>query len=1161
MSAPLLALLSAVYLGLLFFIAWQGDRKPVGQYSRHQPLLFSLSLAVYCSSWTFYGAVGTAAHQGWAFFAIYLGPMALFLFGQRLLGKVVRIAKRKKTTSIADFLATRHGNSQAVAALVTLLALIGTIPYIALQLRAVSATFNQLAAIPTTYAPLFIGDTALYVALVLALFAILFGARRIDATEHHRGMIHAVGFESLVKFIALCGAGLYAWALLQAEQSQPLAKMAMSSDIFSSLTIDSKFATSTLLAACAMLCLPRQFHVLAVESRGDELKTARWGFPLYLLLISLAVIPITLLGLSSFGSAAGGDLFVLTVPMANGSTALATFVYIGGLSAATGMVIVATVALATMISNDLALPLVLRYSTRQRDDFYPLLLVLRRTAIVAIMLLAFTYYRSTAGVGALASIGLLSFAAAAQIAPAMIGGLYWRGGHRHGALAGIGIGALLWLYTLMLPVLASAGWVATELVEHGPFGLHWLRPTQLFGLSFGDTLSHGAFWSLTANALFYWIFSLRAKPNLTDRLQSAAFIEGHEQTSGRTLHDGYTISVGDIRELCRRFVGNDRTERFITQLQADGGRYKLTQPASPALLKQAERLIASTIGSAAARNILDTALQLTGADPKADLLDVLDQTSAAIQFNRGLLQATLDNISQGVSAIDSELNLVAWNRPYLDMFAYPNGFIKVGMPISEVISLNLERGMIGDGDLNREVERRLVHMRNGTSYAAERIWGGRVLRFEGNPMPDGGYVTTFTDITDLVDAQRELEQSNQTLEVQVAERTESLSAANTALRAATREAESATLSKTRFLAAASHDLLQPLNAGKLFIGALQEPGDDPLTPHRAQLANRAMASLQSAEALLKALLDISKLDAGALQPTISDFNIEQLLAPLGSEFSAIASDKGLQLKINSSPLMVRSDPQLLRSILQNFIANAVRYTQAGRVLIACRPRANYLLVQVRDSGPGIAQDQQRVIFDEFHRVEGSAGDSQGLGLGLAITERIANLLGHCVTVRSAPGRGSTFSVAIPLGSGTASPATTTAPTQHGWLRGLRVLCVDDQPAIVEASEALLGSWGAEVRGATSYRAAEQLLASGEPFDLVLADYRLDTSHTGLALLRDYCGPMAEHGRPGGVIISAEQADEIAEATEEAGFYFIAKPVDPAELRALLEALQRMRKTG
>jgi Na+/proline symporter/signal transduction histidine kinase len=1163
-TAPLLALLSALYLGVLFFIAWQGDRKPVGQYSRHQPLLFSLSLAVYCSSWTFYGAVGTAAHQGWTFVSIYLGPLLLFLFGQRLLGKVVRIAKRKRTTSIADFIATRHGNSQSVAALVTLLALIGTIPYIALQLKAVSATFNQLAAVDVAHNSGALTDTALYVSLILALFSILFGARRIDATEHHRGMIQAVSFESLIKLVALCCVAIFAWASLSEQLvSNPLAADDRSLAIFDQLRINGNFFTTTLLAACAMLCLPRQFQVLAVESRGDELKTARWAFSGYLLLTSLAVLPITLFGLYSYGGPAGGDMFVLSLPMAAGEAGggqlLATFVYIGGLSAATGMVIVATIALSTMISNDLALPLVLKYSNRQRDDFYPLLLALRRTAIVTIMLLAFIYYRATAGHGALATIGLLAFAAAAQIAPAMIGGLYWRRGHRHGALVAIAIGSLLWLYTLMVPIFSAVGWIDSALVESGPWAIHWLRPTALFGYSFGDQLTHGVFWSLTINALCYWFFSNRARPNLTDRLQAASFIEGSERTSGH--HDSHQITVGDIRELSRRFVGTDRTARFFEQL--DGRtRRDLNSPASPELLKQAEQLLASSIGSSSARNIIETAIRVSSDQPTADLLDVLDQTSAAIQFNRELLQATLDNISQGVSAIDKELNLVAWNRPYLDMFAYPDGFIKVGMPISEVIALNLERGMIGDGDLNREVERRLMHMRNGTSYAAERIWAGRVLRFEGNPMPDGGYVTTFTDITDLVDAQRELEQSNQTLEVQVAERTESLSAANAALRAATREAESATLSKTRFLAAASHDLLQPLNAGKLFIGALQEPGEDPLTPHRAQYANRAMASLQSAEALLKALLDISKLDAGALQPTVSDFNIEQVLAPLGSEFSAIASDKGLQLKINSAPLMVRSDPQLLRSILQNFIANAVRYTKAGRVLIACRPRANYLLVQVRDSGPGIAKDQQRVIFDEFHRIENSAGDTQGLGLGLAITERIANLLGHCVTVRSAPGRGSTFSVAVPLGSGTASAApAATGAVSHGWLRGLRVLCVDDQPAIVEASEALLGSWGAEVRGATSYDAAEQLLASGEPFDLVLADYRLDSGLTGLALLRHYCGPMADHARPGGAIISAEQAVEIAEATEEAGFYFVAKPVDPVELRALLEALQRMRRAG
>lgn len=1161
MSVALLAILSGLYLALLFFIAWRGDRKPVGEYSRHQPLLFSLSLAVYCSSWTFYGAVGTAANSGWAFVAIYLGPMLLFIFGQRLLSKLLRIAKRKRTTSIADFIATRHGNSQAVAALVTLLALIGTIPYIALQLKAVSATFNQLAAVTTVSNTVF-SDTAFYVSLILALFTILFGARRIDATEHHRGMIHAVSFESIIKLIALCAAAIFSWAMLSANQELPTLQSPPLSNTFDELHINGNFVTSTLLAACAMLCLPRQFQVLAVESRGDELKTARWAFTGYLILISLAVLPITLYGLQSYGSSVTGDMFVLSLPMDHSDSSinqlLSTFIYLGGLAAATGMVIVATIALSTMISNDLALPVVLKFSQRERADFYPLLLALRRAAILIIMLLALVYYRATAGFGALASIGLLSFAAAAQIAPAMIGGLYWRRGHRHGALVAITVGSALWFYTLMLPTLVAAGWLDSQIIQEGPWQIGWLRPTALFGVSFGDTLTHGVLWSLCINALCYWFFSDRARANLTDRLQSASFIEGYDRTSAPSQHQ---ITVGDVRELCRRFVGNDRTARFVQQIEQHGEPLALNDEASQTLLKQAERLIASSIGSASARNIIETAIQVSSNQTPSDLMDVLDQTSAAIQFNRGLLQGTLDNISQGVSAIDQDLNLVAWNRPYLDMFAYPKDFIKVGMPISEVIKLNLQRGMVGEESVDKEVSRRLLHMRNGTSYSVERTWQGRVLRFQGNPMPDGGYVTTFTDITGLINTQRQLEQANSNLERLVDERTESLSKANSALKLATREAENATVSKTRFLAAASHDLLQPLNAGKLFIGALQEPGEQPLDERRSQLAKRAMASLQSAESLLRALLDISKLDAGALEPNLSHFNITEVLAPLGSEFAAIANNNGLQLRMRNRPITVVSDPQLLRSILQNFIANAVRYTQSGTVLVACRKRADHLLVEVRDSGPGIAIDQQQAIFEEFHRLVANDSDKQGLGLGLAITQRIAALLGHPLGLRSKPGVGSTFSVQLPLSDQQQIPVRA-APSSSSdrSLRGLKVLCIDDQLDIVEASEALLTSWGVEVVCATRYSQAVGILAKPHEFDLVIADYRLDSGRTGFEILQEYCSPMGNQGKPGGIVISAEQAAEIGDKIEEAGFYFIAKPVDPSQLRTLLGALVRVRKS-
>ncbi|MDC0404466.1 PAS-domain containing protein, partial [Porticoccaceae bacterium] len=608
-------------------------------------------------------------------------------------------------------------------------------------------------------------------------------------------------------------------------------------------------------------------------------------------------------------------------------------------------------------------------------------------------------------------------------------------------------------------------------------------------------------------------------------------------------------------------VGNDRTARFVQQIEQHGEPLALNNEASPTLLKQAERLIASSIGSASARNIIETAIQVSSNQTPSDLMDVLDQTSAAIQFNRGLLQGTLDNISQGVSAIDQDLNLVAWNRTYLDMFAYPKDFIKVGMPISEVIKLNLQRGMVGEESVDKEVSRRLLHMRNGTSYSVERTWQGRVLRFQGNPMPDGGYVTTFTDITGLINTQRQLEQANSNLERLVDERTESLSKANSALKLATREAENATVSKTRFLAAASHDLLQPLNAGKLFIGALQEPGEQPLDERRSQLAKRAMASLQSAESLLRALLDISKLDAGALEPNLSHFNIAEVLAPLGSEFAAIANNNGLQLRMRNRPITVVSDPQLLRSILQNFIANAVRYTQSGTVLVACRKRADHLLVEVRDSGPGIAIDQQQAIFEEFHRLAANNSDKQGLGLGLAITKRIAALLGHPLSLRSKPGAGSTFSVKLPLSDQQQIPVRA-APISSSdrSLRGLKVLCIDDQLDIVEASEALLSSWGVEVVCATRFNQAVEILAGPNEFDLVIADYRLDSGRTGLEILQEHCSPIGSQDKPGGIVISAEQAAEIGDKVEEAGFYFIAKPVDPSQLRTLLGALMRVRQS-
>jgi Na+/proline symporter len=528
----ILLVVSLMYVGLLFGVAWFGDRKPL--YPQHnwlRPLVYSLALAVYCSSWTFYGAVGTAANDALAFLPIYLGPILLMLFAWRVLERMALVAREQNIVSIADFISSRYGRAQHLAALVSLIALVAAVPYLALQFKAVAMSVDVLIGTSSNDAGLrsVLADPALYVALMLAVFSILFGTRRIDATEHHHGMMLAIALESLVKLLVFVAIGVF--AVTRLPGSGDFATRAVDSlQTFAAAELPRGFVAQTLLAFTAIICLPRQFQVAVVEcEEPGDVRRARWMFTGYLLLICLMVPPITLAGQALLGaSGTPGDSYVLALPMAEGFRGLALAVFIGGLSAATGMVIVASVALATMVSNDLVMPLLLR-SARLRPggqhNFGRLVLMVRRVIILLLALVAYGYHRATGGAGNLAAFGLLAFVAVAQFAPALIGALYWRGGSRAGVEAGLIGGFLVWIYTLVLPMLTRAGWLAPEWLHTGPFGLAWLRPEALFGVIGWDAITHGTFWSLLLNIGTFLVVSARYRPSFEEQMRATPFLD------------------------------------------------------------------------------------------------------------------------------------------------------------------------------------------------------------------------------------------------------------------------------------------------------------------------------------------------------------------------------------------------------------------------------------------------------------------------------------------------------------------------------------------------------------------------------------------------------------------------------------------------------------
>ncbi|MES1152297.1 MAG: PAS domain-containing protein, partial [Dongia sp.] len=984
--------------------------------SRLGALIYALSLAIYCTSWTFYGSVGRAVTSGLDFALIYVGPAAVIIFALPLMRRMVTVAKRQNVTSIADFLGARYGRSRGVAVIATLIAVIGAMPYLALQLQAVSFSFAALAGEKGGIGPIGGGlpnwlDTAFVVALMMAAFTILFGVRHVQASEQHRGMMLAIGMESLVKLFAFLAAGVFVvWhmfdgpadLLSQAEAISGTAGLAAGGPNVDWLAI-------TALSGFAFLCLDRQFHVAVVEhDHPASLKTARWLFPLYLLLINAFVVPIAMAGVVHFGGGGVPDIFVLSLPLSAGADWLTAFVFIGGLSAATSMVAVACMALSGMIGNELVMPFLLR--RRHGDaDLGRLALLVRRLAVVAILLAAYIFYRNIAGLLSLATIGLISFCAVANLAPALILGLYWRQTHRLGAVLGMIGGFSVWLWAILWPTLQP-----TEASFLPPIG-----PLAAF-----EPLQRGFLTALTVNVVLLVLGSLLARQTARDKQQAAAFID--------EAADGTRLPVAppkdehlQLRELAARFIGNDRADEAFRDLDLSGG----------AAAEFTERLLSGTIGAASARVVVTMARRkgpwpsawwLPGWMP-ASVREMLNEATAAIRYNADVLRKTLDHMGLGIAVFDSRGRLEVWNERFATLTGLPPESLSVGVDILSLAALvpalrdleppdprpitefrlpnddvtelrvdPLSGGgiVVTAGDVTERVRaaealrdserrtrivtdnvpvliayvdreqryrftnrpyeaalrlrpqeaagRRVAEMLGPVRYGRlkpyiERVLAGEPQSFEidfptndakieiaqGSYIPhldeQGrvlGFFLLYVDTTERRRSEAALRNINESLERRVTQRTAELETARA-------RAEEANIDKTRFIAAASHDLLQPLHAVRLFAAALAERyrGDE--------LVGKVDLGLGAVEALLDALLDIAKLDAGAIRPEKRPTPVGPLLQSLADAFAPVAKQNGIALRLVSTGAWAETDPALLRRVLQNYLSNAIRYGRGG----------------------------------------------------------------------------------------------------------------------------------------------------------------------------------------------------------------------------------------
>ncbi|HEY0234337.1 MAG TPA: hybrid sensor histidine kinase/response regulator [Afipia sp.] len=1143
------------YIGLLFIIAFYGDRLTQAQRSRAGMMIYPLSLAIYCTSWTFFGSVGNATRTGIEFLAIYIGPIIVIAFCKPLTMRIINLAKSQNITSVADFISARYGKSQAVAATAAIIAIIGSVPYIALQLKAVASSLETILTDGPGISKLpFVGDAAVFVTLALAIFAVLFGTRQTDATEHQHGLMLAVATESIVKLFAFLVAGIFVTFVVFSpreliDQAMKTPEAIRAIGYTPSI---GNFLAMTVLSFFAILLLPRQFHVSVVENSSEaEVSRARWLFPLYLVAINLFVIPIALAGLVSFPfGAVDSDMYVLALPIAADNTVISVIVFIGGLSAATAMVIVECVALAIMVSNDIVVPLVLQRGKSLHpgaSSFGGFLLKVRRVAIFAIMVMAYLYYH-VLGTTHLAAIGLLSFAAIAQLAPAFFGALIWRRATARGAMGGMLIGFAVWAYTLFLPSFADIDPLGTAWLQEGPFGIALLRPQNLLGSQMAP-LIHGVLWSLSLNLLTYVVMSLWRQPTSIERLQADLFVPNELAPISPGRRWRTTVTVQDLLSAVTQYLGAERATKAFEAF-AKTNRIDLDRSASAdfQLLSHAEHLIASSIGAASSRLVMSLLLRKRAVSAKA-ALKLLDDAHAALHFNREILQTALDHVRQGIAVFNPELLLICSNRQFGDMLDLPAHISQIGIPLGEILEFLGRRSNGGaDIDENWLQQRLAAYTSEGEPFLERMPERNMVLEVRPNTMPGGGLVITFSDITPSFEAAEELERANATLENRVRERTEQLTRLNSELAQAKITAEDANISKTRFLAAASHDILQPLNAARLYVTSLVERQNG---GENARLVSNIDDSLEAIEEILGALLDISRLDAGAMTPSLSSFRMNDLMRSLEVEFMPMAREKRIDLRFVSSTLAVKSDRVLLRRLLQNLISNAIKYTPRGKVLVGCRPHGKILRISIHDTGLGIPLHKRGEIFKEFHRLDQGARIARGLGLGLSIVERIARVLDHTIAIESNRGGGSHFSLTLPIAKGVTQVAALTAANMSSKMpmNGTTIVCIENDPAILDGMKTLLMGWDTRVIAALEPSSAIEAIANTEErITGLLVDYHLDRGN-GIGAIRDIRHRFGANIPA--ILITADRSPHVREAARSFGITVLNKPVKPATLRALL----------
>ncbi len=1128
-----LAGLSFAYIGLLFFIAYMGDKYRHKLVRKSQAIIYALTLGVYCTSWSFLGTTGQASNNFISHLPIYLGPILLFIFAWPFIQRIIRVSLKLNLTSIADLLAARFGKSHKLAILVTVVALVGTMPYIGLQLKAIVYSFQQLQA-EQSLANWHFG---LIVSLVLAGFTIVFGVRNIDVTERHPGVMLAIAFESLVKLFAFLAVGIFVTYVLFDSPMDIWRRSSASLQLDQQLNfpnVMSMFAMLVITMA-AFLSLPRQFQVMVVELK-DEKDTwlSRRIFPLYLLVFAIFAVPLGLAGHLLLGDNVPSDAYVLFLPWYQQQPWLTLLSFLGAISAASSMVIISSIALSTMLSNEIVFPWLYRANKHNHtdyDNFRLRLLTIRKILVLFVILLGYGVFLM-ASPDTLSSLGEIAFGAFAQLTPALVAAFYWRRATLTAVYSGIVVGFGAWLFLNFIP----------------QFGLY---PNPFEG-GFLPASATASLLSLSANVISMWLLSHVSRQSVQERMQASLFME-YQAPKALQLQRNKQINVQELALLVSRFVGEEKSKISFAQFKHLTVKAQMSNVAyNQKLLQHTENTLASVMGASSARLVLSSALE--GRDIALDEIAVLveEASSQRQQYSQDLLQSAIENASEGISIVDSELNLVAWNKKYVDLFDYPADLVYQGSPVRDLIRFNVLRGLCGVGKVEQQVNKRLTHLRNGSPHSSEREHSdGRVIRIEGNPLPGGGFVMLFSDITAYRQAERGLIEANVDLETRVLERTQKLEQTNEALALAREKAEQAHVKKSLYLKACSHDLMQPLEAARLFTSALASQGN--LTSEQQRQVDNIDHSLKVANDLVADLAEIARIESGNIKPNISNFSVKSLFDDLAKEFSASAVELKVEFRVHRSSLWLRSDRNLLRRILQNLIGNAFRYASPGKVLLGARVKGQNVDIQVLDNGPGIPADKQTIVFEQFTQLDNQQSSSAGgLGLGLNITQSLAKLLAHPLALRSEAGMGCKFSIEVEKTQVQKEVFVAKSAVNMG-LSDVTVMCIDNDSAVLNGMVELLSAWGCNVLAADSYRQAIALYDDHKAdIEILLVDYQLDCDFNGIALIAEL-RELSRNYVPA-ILITATTDSDLEEKTLAADIGFMRKLVKPAALRAMMSAM-------